>query len=318
MKNLTLVILVSLSLIACDKLHKADTAMDSVNGMGDKMDKTVAELENTKEKIRMQEALISLKEIISTESMDRLFPVPTGLMPFAETFAKAATPKEIFQLTYLWLKEIDEIKPLNGFDSAGKETSLSLEKQNQVLVEKFGRLQALMAIAGFAPQEKIDSMIETEIKGSGRFRKSVLNVLMFRALFLRQILLQESLLKYGRFESVGEAEEALKYTRQLDWILRLPFRSEISARTTGLKAPAGYEVIGNLEIQMDTDTMSYMTSAWGTLAELTEKNLKLNLRSDSADLKENQAILARDQARAAAVIREAKAQAESWKNSNVK
>lgn len=299
--------------LGCSDIENARRSMDAVQSMGGKMDQTNDKLNRTDESIRLQKALISLQQITSDASMDRLYPVPTGLMPYAKTFAETATAREIVELTYLWLKEVDEVQPLKSFNDQGVEVARTAEQESRILIQKYGRIQALMAIAGFLPAATLQSLIETEITNNGRFAETGLNVLMMRVLFLRMVMLEESLYKRGSFASVGEAEEALKYMNQVQAVLDLPFASALSVKTRGLVGLGGYDVIQNLDFTLNAEMKSLLSSGWNRLADLTLSSTTMTTRTFSNDPAKNASEQKQLAERRAAVLSAAQAAIERIK-----
>jgi hypothetical protein len=315
MKKLALLMALSTALLACDKLKKAEEAADKVPELAAKTGEMGAKMDQTNDAIRLQKMQIAMDGMLSEKSLERLYPVPTGLMPFAKVFADAAHADELVELTYAWLKEIDEVMPLKHVDPAsGQEIEYTKNEKAEILKQKFGRFQALSAIAGFIPDHTLDEMIESEVLGAGRYRETVMNILMLRAVFIRQVLLEESILKTGRFPSVGAAEKAIEYMSQVDRILRLPFRADIMIVTRGLEGPEGYNgSIANADLKMDADMMQFMTSGWGRIADITENGLSVVLRNDSEKPAINRQNYERDLRRRDRALEIAKQKANAWK-----
>ncbi len=314
MKNFGLLVLMTLALLGCDKLNKADSALDSVAQMNTKMGEMNDGLLNTKEAVRLQKMTLCLDAMRTDYALERLFPVPTEIMPYARTFSEAATAHELVELTYLWLKEIDEITPLKKVGEDGAEVDFTAAEQARTLSQKFGRFQALSAIAGFIPAQTLDQIVHEEILGSGRYRESALNLLMLRAVFLRQVLLEESILKKGKFASVGAAEVAVDYMSSVEKIARFPFVNEISLQTTGLTGPAGYNgSISNADLKMDADTLGFLTSGWSKIADAIENGLPIEIRNNTADPAVNKATQERDLNRKAKALSTVRAAAQAWK-----
>ena len=146
---------VALTFMSCSDLDKARHSMDAVDTMQQKTSEMSDGMKSTNESIRQQKMLVCLDGMKSNYSLQHLYPIPSDLMPYAKTFAEAVRADEISELAYLWLKEIDEVSPLKNIGPNGKEVDLTPEQQSQAMVQKFGRFQGLMAIAGFLPEQTV-------------------------------------------------------------------------------------------------------------------------------------------------------------------
>jgi len=302
----------SFYLVGCNQFKKIDDATDDVGQMKDRTTEMNEQMKSTNDSIRQQRLLLALENAVAESSLERLYPVPTGVMPGAKKFAEAVHADEVLDLTYLWLKEIDEVTPFAHLNLDGTERGFDANEFNEILIKKYGRLQALFAIAGFLPETIVDEIIQNVVQGSGRYQTTALNLLMMRTLFCKQILLDENLLQDGAFKSVGEAEQALEYMDSVNKILRLPFASSLFLKTRGLNGPAGYNgPIANVDLTMDSDLTKSLADGWNQIVNASEalqiRDLKLG-GNPTLDQK----IVTRDRNRKNQVINKAQAEARTW------
>ena len=84
--------------------QKMDTTNTTTAAMGSKMDQT-------NESIRKQTLEVALDHLLAKENTTYLSPAPTGMMPWAQAFADNMHEDEFVQLVYLYMQEINEVKP---------------------------------------------------------------------------------------------------------------------------------------------------------------------------------------------------------------
>ncbi|NDG85676.1 MAG: hypothetical protein EBX52_11665 [Proteobacteria bacterium] len=251
-----------------------DDALNSTIAMNAKMDKTNSGMQQTNagmgrtnESIHKQTLLIALGEIQKDENTFSLFP-PTGMMPAGETFGKEATPTELIQVFYLWLKEVNSAQA-DGTGPNPDGTWPSKEVQDR---KKNIKLTALEVIAGLTPQDKVDQLINEQVTATGRFESTTYEFLMLRNAFIDGILIRESLLS-NTMSNPGMFEEALKYMRQLESISKLKFRDKIALKTIGMAIPDN-----NIELKLDPGAVKALyTTIKDKLSQLDQ------MYSDSTD-----------------------------------
>ena len=207
-------------------------AIESTNSVPEKLDKTIEKMEETIEKLKETECAlkrgISFEALLKDEYGRDLAPVPFDLMPFAREFAKCSSAEDLAEVTYMWMKKLNEV-------------TLDLPNPTPVQVEEFNHRKmhvysALQAVAGFIPQDKLEKIIQAQLYGAGRYQDSVMELLMLRVQFLRDVMLENSLFSKG-LNNVGTVEKAVEYAQQIDYIARLPFAGEIAVNVTGFVAP---------------------------------------------------------------------------------
>lgn len=241
MKNLNIFLLLFLSytLSACG-LHESMEAVKAtpkkMDDMHDTMEKMNKGMDETVGGINDQRKLIPIIELMKYENYDELSPVPVKLMPYGEKLAQAVSADDMVKIAYLWLKEIDEIYPPKEVDQNGDEIEYTKEQVNKINTTKLGRLAALQIVTGFLPQVTVDQIIEEQIVKFGRFEETAYTILMLRAQFIRDVLLEASLLSMP-LNSVGKLNQAIIYTRSLEFITQLPFVEQIKMKIKGLLSP---------------------------------------------------------------------------------
>jgi|GEM_PF-5301852 len=220
---------------------KMDQTNQGMSQMNQKMDDTNAGMAQTNSgmaktnlSIHKQTLLIALSELQKEENTVSLMP-PTGMMPAGETFSNEATPTEMIQVFYLWLKEIDSAQ--------ADDPNTNLDRKKTI------KLTGLEVIAGLAPQEKIDQLISEQVASSGRFESTVYQFLMLRSAFIDDVLIQESLLS-NTMSNPGMFEEALKYMKELEIISKLKFRDKIAIKTIGMSTPGN-----NIDLKLEAGSV---------------------------------------------------------------
>ncbi len=220
-KAISFLFAATLVLSACG----AQKAIDNTNKIPKKLDDTIKTMEKTECTLVRG---ISFENLLKDEFGRDLSPVPFDLMPFAREFAKCASEEDLAEVTYMWMKKLNEV-------------TLDLPSPSEAQVADFNHRKlhvysALQAVAGFIPQAKLERIITTQLYGAGRYQESVMEMLMLRVQFLRDVMLENSLFSKG-LTNVGTVEKAVEYAQNIEFIARLPFAKEISVNVTGFMAP---------------------------------------------------------------------------------
>src|SRR5262245_2707516 len=84
----------------------ANKAIKATNSMPKKMDDMLDEMKNTS--CTMKRGL-SFEAMLKEEFGRVLIPVPFDLMPFAREFAQCASDEDLAELSYVWMKKLNEV-----------------------------------------------------------------------------------------------------------------------------------------------------------------------------------------------------------------
>ncbi len=232
-----------------DKMESMDKKMDKMDSMDVRMEKMASGMDATVVGINDQRVMLPFQQLMDEANYERLSPIPSQLMPWAQKFAQAIPAKDFAELTYLWLKEIREVNPPKDLDKEGNEVKYSEAQVSKINKVKLGRFYALLSVCGFLSDEKVNEIIDLHIKQYSRFEKTAYKILMMRAQFIRDILLNQSLLSEP-LSTVGEFKESMMYIGQLDFIARLPFKAKINYKVDGFLAPMDSSVEEKLDPKM--------------------------------------------------------------------
>lgn len=241
--------------------------------MGHKMDESNNNVQETLEATRLLKLSGAINDMLSEQSSNELVPIPTGVLAGAKVFAENARSRELIEFTAKGLARIDSVQPLPKFDDKGNEVAPTIDEQNKEFRNKFQYLQALRAIAGYLPQGKVVQLIDDELRGA--YRKTLMKVLMMRAEFISTTRVNMSWLSQG-VTLAAEAREASELMDTVDYVLSLPFATEIGLTTMGLTGPGTVNM--NFDHSLDVknadpakqqkavDTFKLMVEPWETLA----------------------------------------------------
>jgi hypothetical protein len=254
------------------KMDGMNTKMESMNNkmesMNNKMDSTNQSMQKTVDGVHGQELLLPLENMLTTESLEYIVPVPTALMPFAKKFAEAATPAELMDLTLIWLNQINNVTPLGNVDTTGNAKDMSDEEFNSLRKHRIGKAMALAAIAGFTPQNVVEQIIVENVKHSSRHLPTAFKFLALRAFFIKEVLLEKSLLD-GLMSSVGILEDSVKYMNLLTYLVNLSFSKSIAVHTTGL-SEVFYE---DINYSLNDENVKAIDSTWVKIKNKAEIDL---------------------------------------------
>lgn len=270
------VLLTCISLTACEMLD----AVDSVNQTPEKMDSMNAKMGNMEESIRLQKVAIAKENLENSENAEILIPVPVGLMGYAKLFAENATLEEITGQVYLYLKEVNDGLYPKAVDDTGAEKEFTAQESAHINQAKMHKLTAAQAISGLLPQSVVEQLVNEYILKENRYQKTALNILMMRYQFLRDVMLNGSVLSES-IEDVGSLEKAYEYVTYMEWIALRPFIGRISVRVYGFLPPYG-EFVEQLSVVSAKENLLSMLDVIESRAANVEKVQMQSLTGDPA------------------------------------
>lgn len=203
----------------------ADKAIKSTNSMPEKMDRMLKEMSDTSCTLKRG---ISFEALLKEEFGKNLIPVPFDLMPFAREFAKCASEEDLAEVAYVWMKKLNEVT-LEGASPTPEQVAAFNHERLHVY-------SALASVAGFIPRAKLDRIIHEQIVNDGVYQDSVLELLMLRAQFIRDVRLENGLFSKGLI-NVGRVEQAVEFAEELEHLARLPFVDQVGVTITGFIDP---------------------------------------------------------------------------------
>jgi len=223
--------------------------------MNEKMNETNKGIQSTNESVRLQKLILAKDDMLKAENTRDLEPVALGMIAGAKKFGEAATTEEIIEFTYVLLKQIREEKPSNNSD-ANKEFYDH---------DKMIKFSQLATIAGFAPEEKVDQIIQEQVIDGGLYIDEAYAFLTARVMFLGTYL-GESLLATP-IKTVMKMDETIKRLGSMNKILKLPFKAELKLEATG------FVVRDNIVVSLYDETGSFGSDDWNA-PKLWKKVLK--------------------------------------------
>ncbi|MES3038543.1 MAG: hypothetical protein V4736_11615 [Bdellovibrionota bacterium] len=254
LKNVFVGLLAITLLAGCGKINALIDLPETLKGMNEKMSGMEASTGNVANGVRDQQLGVPYAAMMDKANWEILTPVPIQLMPYGEMFAKVANDEELMKLTFVLLKDIRESKINKGYDMwTDSEAAWSKAEAEEVFREKMAKVAIIQIIAGFTPEPMVQTIIQKHIygngeDGSGRYKNTAYAFLAFRAQFIKDILLESSLLP-EKFEENGQTEKGIVEMEKLDVIGKTPF-------TEKLKAPATFEIQYYVNA-VDTDSKSF-------------------------------------------------------------
>jgi hypothetical protein len=226
MKSLISILSLAIVCAACDATRALDSAANkmpnTMTSMNNKMDETNKGIQSTNESVRLQKLILAKDDMLKPENTRDLEPVALGMIAGAKKFGEAATTEELIEFTYVLLKQIREEKPVD-LNAPGVKEAYDHDK-----MIKFSQLNT---IAGFAPEQKVDQIINEQIYGSGLYIDEAYAFLTARVLFLGTYL-GESLLATP-IKTLNKMDETIVRLGSIDKILKLPFKDQIKMEVVG-------------------------------------------------------------------------------------
>lgn len=211
-------------LLGCE----AHEAMKATKEMPSRMDRMYEQMERTNSAVDRQKVIIPFEALLKEEFGRELIPIPFDLIPFAREFAKAAGSEELAEVVYVWMKKLNEVA-----QDVANPTEDQIAAFNH---KKLHIFSALQAVCGFIPREKLKTILREQVYQGGRYQDSVLHLLMLRVQFLRDVMLEASLLSEG-LTNIGKLEKAVEYADEIEFVARLPFATDVHVAATGFISP---------------------------------------------------------------------------------
>lgn len=229
MKKLLCITLWTLILSGCG-LNQMPQKLDQTN---ERMEQLIRNTDEVTLGAKKQSKLIPFENMLKEENSENLSPFPSRLIPFGRELAKVLSAEETVEMTYLWLREVDEVYPVHKLDAQGEDIPYTPEEVKKINHEKMARLMGLQIIAGFLPQTIVDEIIQNQIHSGGRYEDTAYALLMLRVQFIRDVLLEGGLFATP-LNNAGKLAQAIEYNKSLELVARLPFVGKIALKTKGL------------------------------------------------------------------------------------
>ena len=106
MKQISLFLLsglVLVSLSACDMLNMPQQTHEDMNSMKDSTHKDMGDMQDNMTEVKREGKMgVALQNILLDENTKYLYPVPTGIMPWAQALADTLTENEFMKLMDVW------------------------------------------------------------------------------------------------------------------------------------------------------------------------------------------------------------------------
>ena len=211
-------------------------AVDSAGDTSGKLDDTLKQMKEMNGVVKDQCQEVAFESMLKPEFGQDLMPIPFDLMPFAKKFGSCSSTDDLTEVVYLWMKKMNEL--VIDVPGGTKPTDDQVAAFNHHKMQIF---MALEAVSGLLEQPKVDKIIADQIDGEGRYQETALQLLMLRTRFLRDVMLESSLLSTP-LNNPGKISKAIEYADQIEAIARLPYaKGAIKIKITGFMDP--YPVI---------------------------------------------------------------------------
>lgn len=303
MKKVLCITAIALASAGCGMIEMPQK-MDKTN---ENMETMIQNMNHTNAGIDKQSKLIPFENLLKSENTENLTPVPTRLMPFGKELAVVISAEDMVELTYLWLKEIDEVYPDHKVDANGNELPYSSDEIVKINHDKLARLVGLQVISGFLPHATVEKIIRSQIHTGGRYEDVAYAILMMRSQFIRDVLLEASLLA-APLNNSGKVAQAIEYNRHLEYLARLPFAKKIAVKTKGF-IPA--ENSPGEEFNPEIAVIN-----WKRIQTAAEQDWKVVAESITGDPAQDQAIYQQKQNSYKKSLTEIQAYIDSWAAKN--
>lgn len=265
MKNIFLLITLSLSLIACDKLDKADKSMDAVQKMNKKMDDMNGNMTEMKRKMSLG---VSFQNYAEQQNYDIVDPIPLKLTPWAQTVADNVTVLELVQYAQGEFLLINNGKTLKTVNETGERVPFTMQEKAKLNDQKKLRVGFLEMIAGLLPASTTEGLIvEARV---GAYAPTARKLLMLRYAFIKDFQFGTAKMD-ETFLNVAMAQSAFDELDKADYLARRDTNNDFVFETSGLKKLSDDEEDPNYHWHIDRDDLK---SAWSTLLNRLDSDMQ--------------------------------------------
>jgi PBP1b-binding outer membrane lipoprotein LpoB len=300
MKISAIIILVAGVLVGCGKLNGT---MDATQQMPDKMDQTFQQIKTTNDQmkttndtVKQEPVAIALEKLQDPANGSNLLPIPFDLMPWAETFGQYASTDQVIKIVYLWVQKLNTTTL-----DIPNPTDADKAVFNQRLMQTF---MSLESVCGLLPDDKVQQIVKEQIGDEGRFQTTAMQMLMLRVRFLRDVMINSSLLSEP-IDNAGKLEQGIAYANSIEYVARLPYANKISVDIVGFLPPIG-------EQKETLDPKSVATGAWSAIKTAVQIPDKPSADSMTGDPKLDKIRFDLEQKRKAAGLGTIDAKLKAW------
>jgi hypothetical protein len=177
-------------------------------------------MQTTNNAVHLQVLTVSLQELLAPANTEVLVP-PVRMFPYAETFAKEASPDEIIQIFHVFLADA-----ILGGTSAKPNAEGKFDPNDIRLTSRRISLAAGSVIAAFIPEDKFKQILINQIDKGGRFADTTYVLANVRYDYLKQYFLG-SILEKSETVNIGSVRTAVGYFNSMKLISRLAYADKI-------------------------------------------------------------------------------------------
>jgi hypothetical protein len=267
MKNIFLLLTLSLSLIACDKLEKADKAMKSVGNMDRKMDTMNDNMKGMAYDLRLG---VSLQNYMDQQNYDLVDPIAFKLAPWAKTVADNVKIKDLVELARAEFLAIDSGKVQKAVDDQGQNIPYTVQEKARLNNQKRVIVNFLEQIAGLLPESTTALLIKEAQEGA--YAPTAKKLLMLRYEFI--VDFQFGVVKMEEsFTNIAMAQSAFDELNKADFLARIDVNHELAFKTSGLKrlTDSDDEKDPNYDWQINSEDLK---SSWSVLLNRLDSDIQ--------------------------------------------
>ncbi len=251
----------------CDAMKALDVTANklpaTMEQMNQKMDSTVKGISETNSAVREQKMGAYLDLMFRDENTQDLEPVALGMIPGAIKLGEVITAKEAVELTSLFVNEIHDQRP-----SAEDANDPAVIKKYDH--QKMAKFSAIVTIAGFLPDEKVDQIINDQIINSGLYIDEAYTFLMARVFFLGTFVNEKILA--NPINSIEKMNDAITKIESIDKILKLYLKDPVFKKLIKMDID-GFLKRDAISVSLYSDDGNFADPNWST-PKLWKKVLK--------------------------------------------
>lgn len=234
--NISALVSISIILGACGTQEAID-ATRSMPGKLDSMQGTTSEMKDTTSamkdqtgkllsSVHLQTMAVAIAQMVDQKNLSYFFP-PIGIMPAGKVLAEEATALELMEISFGWLRFIEETDSSDPFFAQAKTDEEREAQKEQLDRDRLARLLAIQVLAAYTPVETLRQIIRDQIEsGGGLYESTAYSFIALRFTFTDGMLLKGSLLD-RRIKNIGEFQEAIARNEKLEFIASLPYVSRL-------------------------------------------------------------------------------------------
>jgi hypothetical protein len=189
----------------------AQKLLEVTNKLRDLNDRLANGMDKTNAAIHLQVLTVALQQLLAPENTAVLTP-PARMLPYAQVFSQEATTQELIEVFYTFFTDTIQ---------GGTTTKPNPKADDLHIAGRQVSLTAASAIAAFASQDKMQTILHDQVDLGGRYQDTAYYFALCRYTFIRDYFFN-TIVEDTATMNIGALAQSVQYFDQLKFVARLP------------------------------------------------------------------------------------------------